>query len=46
MNTSSNQDRISDFIEQCLTVIAALIIAAAPVYSLCAMNTVALVSPI
>ncbi len=46
MNTLFNQDRIFEQIEQYLTVIAAVIIAAAPVYSLWALNAMPLVSPV
>jgi hypothetical protein len=46
MNTLFTQDRIFRQIEQCLTVIAAFIIAAAPVYGLWALNAMPLVSPV
>lgn len=44
MNTLFKQDRIFQQIEQCLTVIAAMIIAAAPVYALWALSTTTVVS--
>jgi hypothetical protein len=46
MNTHSNQDQFFDQIEQYLTVVAALIIAAAPVYSIWALNAMPMLSPV
>ena len=46
MNTVFNQDRIFQQIEQGLKVIAALIIAAVPVYAIWALNAMPLVSPV
>ena len=46
MNTLFKQDRMFQQVEECLMVIAAVIIAATPVYALWALNTVSLVSPI
>ena len=45
MNTLFNQNRIFEQIEQCLVVIAALVIAAAPVYGIWALNAMPLVLP-
>lgn len=46
MNTLFKQDRIFQQIEQCLTVLAAFVIAAAPVYAIWALNAMPLVSPV
>jgi len=46
MNTLFKQDRMFQQIEECLKVLAAVIIAATPVYALWALNTMSTVSPV